>query len=113
MSLSRPSVDAATWVAVRLRPEEMISTSSVWCGVTKSYWTRDFNKDLGHPNKGFVKVFDGLYGILRRLVADIANATVRKELDVGHRKFGEVFAHIILRELGRHSSHKNTRRLHI
>ena len=39
--------------------------------------------DLGHADKGAVEALDGLGGLLRTPVADIANSPVGDELDIG------------------------------
>jgi hypothetical protein len=102
-----------TWVAAHLISVDMRQPYS-HCedGLVIAYRTRDLNEDLGHLNKGLVEVLDGLCGILRRLVANISNAAVRKELDVCDGKLGEMLAHIVFSELGWQSAHKDARRLH-
>lgn len=74
----------------------------------ETYWARDLDVDPGHPDESLVEVLDGFGGILGRLVAHIANAAVREELDVCDGEFGEVLAHVILGELGRQPAHKDT-----
>jgi hypothetical protein len=78
----------------------------------QAYRSRSLDKDLRQLNESLVEVLDSFCSILGRLVSDIANATVWEELDVSDREFGEVLAHILLRELGRKAAHKDTGRLH-
>jgi hypothetical protein len=61
-----------------------------------AHWSRNLSVNLSEVNESLVKVFDGLGSIFRRFVADIANATMRKELDVGDGELGKVLAHVVL-----------------
>lgn len=72
-----------------------------------AYWARNFCVDLGEVDKGLVEVLDSFGSVLRRLVADIANAAMREELDIRDGEPGEVLAHIVLCELGWQPAHKN------
>lgn len=50
---------------------------------SKAYWSGGLDRNLGHADIGSVEVLDGLGGIVGRLVADIANAALWYQLDVG------------------------------
>lgn len=71
-----------------------------------SYRSRNLGVDAGEVDEGLVEVLDGLCGVFRRLVADIANAAVREDLDVGDRKLCKVRAHFLFCECRRQSAHE-------
>lgn len=67
-----------------------------------AYRSSCLNGDLGHTNVRLVEVLDCLGRIVRGLVADVANTSLRNQLDIGNLATlgGEVLPELGLGDVG-------------
>lgn len=79
----------------------------------KTNWTGELNGNLGHPDKGPVKVLDSLLGVLGGLVAHIANPPLGKEPCVCDLVFAEMLLEVCLTHGGRETSHEDAGGLYL